>query len=265
MDAVGLKKAELIKKIPTLDTIYVLYSKLTRVPYLVCDSEDYEDEVFLFLQEEDALEKAKSFEKEQPLFIGKVENAGLLQLFTSFLAYGVTSVLIGEEGETYKIPLQQIVKRQDTSALPPEKRPLENPQLQTSMIYYMQILRKDPKAAADHRDMDEEMSMNLIRGQYLVPFKEDEQDGKKVTQLVMIKMNNGSTMLPIFSDTMEFQKFRGKQDLHATISDISKLSEMPMPEGATGYVLNPTGVGLPLTMPYMKALSDRKNKIENQE
>ena len=139
------QKAEFLKSLPTLEEAYILYSHLTHVPYTVYNEESGEDEAFLFTNLETA--KAKAMElaekKIQPTIAIKTNQKELIMIVSSFFVYGITAMhWTTDEGEAvYKV--REVIKRPDFSNLPEQQRPLENPSLQISMIYYMQELRKN--------------------------------------------------------------------------------------------------------------------------
>ena len=49
----SVDKNSVLKKLRESDAIYVLMSDCTRMPFVVCDPETYDDEVFVFFSEED--------------------------------------------------------------------------------------------------------------------------------------------------------------------------------------------------------------------
>ena len=53
------QKIETLNKLRTVEAIYVLMSSCTRMPYVVCDPETFDDEILLYHREEDAKNKAK--------------------------------------------------------------------------------------------------------------------------------------------------------------------------------------------------------------
>ena len=44
----------IIKKLQGLETLYVSFSQATRMPYVECDPETFDDQVYLFAEEEGA-------------------------------------------------------------------------------------------------------------------------------------------------------------------------------------------------------------------
>ena len=242
-------------KIPQLKEIHVIYSALTRSPYVSCEEENYQneinyfDEVIMYTQEAAAMEKAKELGKADiPVVVMKVLNEQLLQMFSELYLFGVDGMRIYTEEGTFFYLLEELVRRPDYSKLPEEKRPLENPQLQLSMLYFMQEIRKKSvdKTSQKLRELEEEMVANVLRSKYLVPVKETEKDGEKVGELLLVKMKDESSMVPIFSDAAVFARYTWKDEIKAVVLTIDKISRMKLPESATGYIINPNSVGVPI-------------------
>ena len=59
----SVDKSSVLKKLRESDAIYVLMSDCTRMPFVVCDPETYDDEVFIFFSEEDAMRGGQEFLK----------------------------------------------------------------------------------------------------------------------------------------------------------------------------------------------------------
>ncbi|MGN0298618.1 MAG: SseB family protein [Lachnospiraceae bacterium] len=257
-----MTKEELLRSIPNLEQVFVIFSRLTHVPYVECDKETYDDEVFVYLSEINAVEKAKALTADKrPAIAIKVEKKNMLKIFSDLYAYGVNAVVFDSGEDVYTVQLNEFVRRPDFSAIPEAQRPLENPQFQLSMIYFMQEARRqqvEQPVAERCRDLEEEMVANMTRAQYLMPIKEVEMDGKKSAQLVVIKMQDGSPMAPVFTDAMEYTRFKGSnQELKVLKLDIEKLSKMVLPEEVKGFFINPTGVGVPMPKDYVTRLSQR--------
>ena len=141
MDAI---RKELIRKIQTLGEVYTILSRATRLPYVICDPESFNDQVWIFESKED-LEKAVKplTDKKNPVAAIKVENKSYLSFYTTLYTLGVNAVVFYEKDqEGTELDLEEIVKKPDFSSLPKEKQPLFNPQLQLSGIYFMQELRR---------------------------------------------------------------------------------------------------------------------------
>lgn len=260
------------KSIPGLAKVYIIYSRLTHLPYVECNEETFDDESFLYTREEDAVEMAKALTEEKKAAVAvRVENKDLLQTLTGFFTYGINMLVFKTGEEEYRLELKELIKRPDFSKMPEDERPagieqligyhkgypMENPQLQLSMMYFLQELRRgiekpDKEAYAK---MEEEMAVNLQRAQYLMPVQEAEKDGSKVLQMMVIKLKDGTGMLPIFTDIQEYIRLNGKQETKLVLTDLEKMDKMALPAEARGFLLNPAGVGLPLTKEYVARLA----------
>ncbi len=255
------QKAEFLKSLPTLEEAYILYSHLTHVPYTVYNEESGEDEAFFFTNLETA--KAKAIELAeahiQPTIAIKMDQKEMIMIVSSFFVYGITAMhWTTDEGEAvYKI--REVIKRPDFSNLPEPQRPLENPSLQISMIYYMQELRrKDPQTDLKHlQELDEEMSANIKRAKYLLPIVDKSEGDQKNIQQILFRMNETTSMVPLFSDGMEYQRFKaGKEEVKAIVVTFEQLATMEIPKGTNGYIVNPGGVGVTLTKEYITKINE---------
>lgn len=259
-----MMKDEFKRSIPGLEKIFIIYSRLTHLPYVECNEETFDDESFIYTEEEDAVEKAKALTEEKKAAVAlKVENKDLLQTLSGFFTYGINMLVFRTDGEEYRFQLTELIKRPDFAKIPKEKHPMgipepiENPQLQLSMMYFLQELRRGV-VKTDQENMEElkeEMAVNLQRAHFLMPVQEAEKDGKKMLQLMMMKLKDGTVMLPIFSDGLEFLHFRGRQETKLVLTDLEKIDKMTLPTEARGIILNPAGAGLVLTKEYVAGLA----------
>lgn len=84
------RKISTLEKLKTAEAVYVLLSRITNLPYVECDPETYDDQIFLFYSEENARKGADRFLKEKaPLQIIKVEKKSFLMFYTSLYPMGV--------------------------------------------------------------------------------------------------------------------------------------------------------------------------------
>ena len=89
-------KSDILKKMRESEAIYVLMSDCTRLPFVVCDPETYDDEVFIFFSEQDAMQAGQEYIKEnQPLKIFKIENKYMLSFYSSLFPIGVNCMVVG--------------------------------------------------------------------------------------------------------------------------------------------------------------------------
>ena len=54
-----------VKKIHSLEKIYVLFSASTRMPFVECDPEEFDDQIYIFANEELATAAAKAYAEKQ--------------------------------------------------------------------------------------------------------------------------------------------------------------------------------------------------------
>ena len=57
----SVDKSSVLKKLRESDAIYVLMSDCTRMRFVLCYPETYDDEVFIFFSEEDAMRGGQEF------------------------------------------------------------------------------------------------------------------------------------------------------------------------------------------------------------
>ena len=106
----------------------------------------------------------------------------------------------------------------DYSKVPEEKRPLLNPQLHLSTIYFVQELRRpiQDRNLEKLAELEEEMCVNLVAPALtdLFPIDVVEEEGdpeKKTIRFPYLKDGSDQMLQPIFTDGPELQRFlKGK-------------------------------------------------------
>lgn len=255
----GMSVEEAIRELKAREDIYVLYCQTTRLPYVTCGEETYNDQAWFFAEEDALKEYGKKMLDEKMLLMGmKYEKKDFPRLYGLLYSIGVNSLLWNKDGEQIEIDLDKIVKEPDLSKLPPEKRPLINPTLQLSGIYFMQELRRpvEKEERKNIRSQEEELIANLKKSDFLIALNPAEDDPKKVS-LPYLKNKDGKILQPVFSDVMEFEKFAKGKKLRIIKLPFSKLPEILM-EQAEAIVVNPMGFNLPLTRDQMKLIIGNK-------
>ena len=82
-----------MKKFQSMEIIYVTFSQITKLPYVECDPETFDDQVYMFTEEEAAKEFAKSYvEKNTPLLTVKVLRKQMPNFYMGLYAEGVNMV-----------------------------------------------------------------------------------------------------------------------------------------------------------------------------
>ena len=91
------RKKEVIQSIQRAAEIYTIVSVCTKMPYVFCDPETFDDEVFVFFKLDDAQAAAKSLaEAKEPVSLVKVENKQLLHFFSNLYTMGVNCVVVDQ-------------------------------------------------------------------------------------------------------------------------------------------------------------------------
>ena len=128
----------------------------------------------------------------------KVENKSFLNFYSTLFTLGVNEVVFVEKDKTKPFDLEEIVKKPDFSQLPENQRPLFNPQLQLTGIYFMQEFRRgvDMSEKTSINELEEEMAANLVKSKFLVAV-EKQEEGQENVQVPYIKNKNGDVFLSL--------------------------------------------------------------------
>lgn len=238
-----------IKKFKSLKEIYVVFSAATQMPFVTCDSETYNDQIWVFTEENKMQEFAKTYLENKVLLRGVlVKQEVFHEFYSSIHAMGINEIVFQDGTITHKLEVSSIIKFPDFSKLPENKRPALNSELKLSAAYFLQAVRR-PGATLEKnavKPLEEEMTANLARAKYLMPVMvvKDEQ-GKDRVNAVIMQNQKGEKFQPIFSDSMEFAKFcKDKKGavrlLQMGIQDLNKALSKEL----QGYALNPQGFNL---------------------
>ena len=249
----AIDKRLVIRNLLETKEIYTAFARATNLPYVVCDPETFNDQIYVFTKEEDV----KSYVKQQAeqgigLMGVRTFKQQYLNFFSTLVSLGVNAIVLCDEGEM-ELDLNEIVKQPDYSQIPKEQRPLMNPQLQLTAIYFLQELRRPGKIEEKNniRELDEELSANLARAEFLCPvefepLEERQDESKRKFRFMLLKNKEGATYQPLCTDALEFKKFgKGNANIRPLKIPFAKLEKTLMKE-AKGYVLNPQGFNLPL-------------------
>ena len=278
----GISKEEAIKELQNRETVFVAYSQATKLPYVKCDEETYNDQAWIFSTEEGIKEFGKKMLEEKVLLMGmKFTKKDYPRLYGTFYAIGVNTVVWVDGEDKIEIDLPDIAKQADMSKIEPAKRPLLNPTLELSGIYFMQELRR-PVEKDQHgnlRELEEELIVNLKKSEYLVAMNVDPEDPKKINipylknkkeELIVnlkkseylvamnvdpedpkkinipyLKNKKEEILQPVFTDVMELEKFTKGQKLRIAKVPFAKLPELLI-DKAMAYAVNPLGFNLVL-------------------
>ena len=151
---VSTEMKQTLVNLRNLEEIYVIMSGVTKMPFVLCDEETFDDEVLVYYQEESAKEKAKTLAEDRyHVGIAKIEKNARLGFFTNLYTMGVNAlaVNVGTE-EEIRIQLEHLVVRKNKEELPEGKKLIENPELHLTAMYLMQEM---------HRSIGPEMPENV--------------------------------------------------------------------------------------------------------
>lgn len=237
-----LKTYETLK---SSQTLYVVVSLCTKLPYAYCQPETFDDEILLYTDPE--LAKAGTtqlLEQKTPLQLAKLENEQLRFFYSGLYAMGINSVALNWNTEKEEhLQLNRLIVRPDPSTLPQGSIMVENPSLVLTAMYLLQEARKAPteKTAARVKELNEEMLADLQRGTYIAVEGENKE-------MPIIKLQNGETYLPIFTDVLEFGKFNAEGKFKPRAIAFNMVTTAVGALKANGIVLNPNSLNLPLKL-----------------
>lgn len=248
-----------IKKLRSLEEFFVTFSQITRMPYVECNPETFDDQVYFFAKEPDAIEFAKGYvEKNIPLLTIKVVQKQFPRFFMGLYAEGINKIVFHDGVTEQALDLEQVFPKPDENKIKEQKLPILNPGVQLTTVYFLQELRKPNQKKGDldrmkHlRELEEEMLVNLIRSKFILAIDISQVKGEfhpenpgPDIRIPYVQNDAGEIYQPIFSDLGEYQKFQ--KDPNAKM----RLAAIPFPgllpyllKQAKGFVINPAGFNL---------------------
>ena len=241
-------KQETLAALRTPGELYVIMSGATRLPFVFCDEETFDDEIFLYYRADDAKEKAKELQgKRYASAVVKLEDKQLLAFYTSLYTMGVNCLAVNSGTDTeISIQLSDLVIRRKPEELPEGKRPVENPALHLTAIYFMQEMRRqaEPQPTEELNKLQEELLAHYGKGTFVAAVREDGQ-------VPILKQKDGSIYQPLFTDMLEFQKFARGEKMKMAVIPAAKIPGILVGE-AKGVVINPFGVNVQLQVAKRK-------------
>ena len=118
----------------------MIVSACTKLPYVVCAPETFDDEVLVFFKPEEAEARAKSLAAEKiPVSVVKLENKQLLLFYTNLYTMGVNAISLEDSGKEELIQLEDFVRRRGDEPGEEGKVWVENPALHLTALYYMPV------------------------------------------------------------------------------------------------------------------------------
>ncbi len=260
-----------VKKIQKLEEMFVVFNQATRNPYIECDPETFDDQVYIFTDIDKAKEMVEKYAADgYTLSIVKIDKKQILPFVGGLYGLSVTAIVFND-GEPVSIQLEELVKRPDIDKYKNEKIPRANPELQLTVIYLLQETRR--KIEADKRtnenkikirDMEEEMAINLFKSKFVLAIDLSATGGKYDKdhpnfKVPTVRLSNGDSFIPAFTDMSEYQKFALQNKITAKMRLVAVGYDdlLKFTQNTKGIVLNPSGFNLPMPNVIITSLKKR--------
>lgn len=252
-----------VKKMQKMNTTYVAFGQGTKMPFITCDKDTFNDQIWVFATEEKAKEFTQKCKDENQDFmmIVRMENNQLLGFYSSLYLIGINEVVFVEAEQMTKIPLNKMVVQPDYSKISDEKRPLVNPQMQLTGIYFMQeVHRNKPNTEKPIlRELEEEMAVNLVRSKFLMAMEiqggEKKADGSNI-KIPCVKNQEGKLFQPVFTDHNELRKFNTENKFQANMFEFTNIEKI-LGSNIEGIVINPQGMNIVILKSRISGLLER--------
>lgn len=238
------------------EPLYVIMSGSTRLPYVECDEETYDDEVLFFDNQEAAESVVNDLAKEgylvQSLMLPVNKR---LAFYSSLFSIGVNAIKLNKGAQNQSLlELTQLVTRPVLPRFSAEiakqlkkdkniKFQVENPEFHLTAVYYIQKMRNKQanKWKEEAKELHEEMMIHYQEGYYISARLEDGG-------IPLLRKKDGAALQPLFTDLQEFAKFQrantGMKLQNFIVSERDFLKFMV--KDASGIIINPFGISLVL-------------------
>ena len=251
----------MIRGIITRESMIAAYCAYTNMPYVICNPDTYDDEVYIFETKELLQDFAKKQAEDKILLRGvQFMNKDFLKFYSSLFTMGVNMLVFVNATGEFRIALNKLVREPDFSKM--KVKPVVNPSLVLTGMYYIQEARRPvSKEEKDLKELNEEFVNDLAKSRLLVSviLKEGEEtDIEKLKnnqyQLPILKDKSGNVMFPVFTDGNELQRFtRGDKKFKALAMPLAALEKI-IPPTCSGFILNPVGFNFPLKKELIAAI-----------
>lgn len=258
------------KRFLKCETIYVLYSTATNLPFVECDQTTFLDQIFAFTKPDTLQQYAKIFTKNHyGLKAFQFPNDKLQLLFDQMYAMGADTIQFVDEGAPIALNLSELAEQSEFPALG-KGIPVTNPEFELTAAYFMQDARRRMERSNEDkrhlRDLEEEMAVNMVRSKFVVAFETSQVKGRwnpadrnQKVGIPYIKNKAGKVFYPVYSDFFEFRRFNsGNRNMKLSITAVDydalpKLLHKP----AEAFVFNPASVNLSLTPDQLAEMKRR--------
>lgn len=243
MTPLSEKELKTYETLKSSKELFVVVSLCTKLPYAYCRPETFDDEVLLYTDTELAKTGSmKLLEQKIPLQLAKLENEQLRFFYSSLYSMGINAIALNwNTDEEQHLQLNRLIVRPDASAMPKDAVVVENPSLLLTSMYLLQEARKAPTehSAEKVKELNEEMLADLRRGTFIAV-------GGANNEMPLVKLQNGETYFPVFTDALEFGKFNTEGKFKPRAVNFELVTAAVGALKASGIVLNPYSLNLQL-------------------
>ena len=174
----------------------------------------------------------------------KIEKKNFLPFYSGLYPMGVNCLVVNKGTDSeIAIQLEDLVRRPENQKLPEGTVRIENREFHLTALYFMQELRRKPHNELTEmlKELQEELLAHYSEGTFILAIREDKG-------IAIMKQKDGKTLLPIFTDVQEFQKFQMMNQNAKFGTAMVKPEKILgfLPKDAAGVLVNPIGVNLPL-------------------
>lgn len=248
-----------IENVKAMKSFYTIFFAPTNMPYVVCDEESFDDEVLIYSSEAKVKEAVLKLQKAgQKVNAVEVKQEQFLVFFSNMFCYGANGILLDDMDAHILLMVDKICKKPDEKSVANKAALVSNPSFQITTMYFMQEMHKgDKKDEEKSKALQEELLVNLTRGEFLLPVfaNTQEEDIRKVPYL---KNKEGHVYLPIFTDMYEFIKYNKENQFQVLVLKFNDVLRY-LREDLKGISVNPFGNNLLLLGDVLRRLVHGKN------
>ncbi len=236
---------ELKQKIMTRDNLFIIFSQRTRMPFIFCDPETMDDQIYVYFSEEEAKKETETLANGGDLCrVFVLQKRAFLPFFLNTYSMGVNCIVAGfGTKECTSIQLEELVQRTIKEEMKNSPSAVENPALNLTMLYFMQELSSTKPDMAAAKELEQEMTAHFQKAKLLIPFQKDKKG--------IFLMKDDQKFQPVFTDFFEYDKFDREKKLLVIGVDAPVLLKN-FPKEADGIIINPSSASVILNVNVAK-------------
>ena len=158
------------------------------------------------------------------------------------------------------VQLTEFLKFPEPGSLPADKRPVDNPSLHLSILYFMQEVRRPvtKEVKENLAELEEETSAGIARAKFAIPVN-DVADATTESKkgIMLLKNEKGDVFMPLFTDPAELRKFLKGQNCQVFMCGFAAVADMMKKGSATGIVINPASSNVVLSKQGVESVEKR--------